>query len=75
MIYRRNLIQQLRKQGYKYEGQKKRVYIYRLPGNKSRLFVRRKTLLTDDFVRFTLRRMGISEEEIQQFISNEENRG
>ena len=75
MIYRRNLIQQLRKQGYKHDEQKKRVHIYRLPGDKSRLFVRRKKLLTDDFVRLTLIRIGMSEEEIQQFISNEENRG
>ena len=69
MIGRKPYLRKIRELGYGFKRQADRVALYRKPGETRFASVPRKGDLDEAFVRVELLRMGMSEEEVESFIT------
>lgn len=70
MVRRENFINKIRTLNYTYKSTLKRTYLWRKIGGTHYIPVPKADLLEDEFVVSSLRQAGLSEEEIQAFLSS-----
>jgi len=69
MIHRDAFVNKIRSLGYTYKDQLKRTYLYRKTGGTHCIYVKMCDLLDEEFIRNSLRQAGMSNPDIEQFIS------
>ena len=70
MVQRSNIINVLRRLGYKYKDQTKRMTLYKKEGSTQRVLIPRSSLVMPEQARSILRQAGMPDEEVERFISN-----
>ena len=70
MVQRSNLINALRRLGYKYKDQTKRMMLYKKEGSTERVAVPKNRLVMPEQVRSILRQAAMLHEDVERFISN-----
>ena len=71
MIERRRFIEMLTTLGYSYKRETKRTSMYRKIGGTHRIFVPKRDLIDEKYVKSSLLQAGCSAEEIESFLMGE----
>ena len=69
MIKRKRFLSEIRELGYSFKKRRKRTELYRKSGTTDYIHLPRTALLHETYVRHTLRFAGLSDEQIRNFIS------
>ena len=70
MIPRERFCNKIRELDYSFQRQADRVMIWKQKGSTNRIFIPRKDMLDDDFVRNALKQAGLGSPEIENFVAN-----
>ena len=70
MVPRQSFINKIRSLDYTYKSQQKRTYLWRKIGGTHYISGPRVELFEDEFVKSALRQAGVSEQDIQSFLSD-----
>jgi hypothetical protein len=70
MVRRESFINKIRELGYTYKSTQKRTYLWRKQGGTHYISVPKADLLMDEFVISSLRQAGLSDPEIQAFLTS-----
>jgi len=70
MIRKEALRNKIRELGYTYKTQQKRTHLWKNPKTSHYISLPMRDLVTEEYVRFTLRDAGCEKEEIEAFIAS-----
>lgn len=70
MIQREKFINKLRELGYKFTKETKRIHLWKQPGTTHRVSMPKTKLLSQAYIKTTLRQCGCDDEEIEAFFTS-----